>query len=90
MRKFLIAAAALPLVATAGSYKYHDVAATVESTDAKAHTITLKGDDGHSHTAKVEGKAVDELAGVKAGDKVTVTCKDTDKGEHLAVTGIKK
>jgi len=89
MRKSLFAIAALlPVVAFAG-FKYHDVQATVVSTDAKAHTITLKGDDGTEHTAKVEGKAASELANLKAGEKVTATCKDNDKGDHLAVTVIK-
>lgn len=90
MRKFLIAAAVLPFAALAGNYKYHDAPVTVVSADMKAHTLTIKGDDGSTHTAPVEGNAMKELGNVKAGDKVTVTCKDTDKGEHLSVTEIKK
>jgi len=66
---------------------HHNVAAEVVSVDATAHTITLKTDKGES-TVPVEGKAISSLKSVKAGEKVTVTCKDVG-GEHKSVTAIK-
>ena len=83
------AAAAAPAAAEkAQAGKTHEVTAEVVSVDAVKNTITLKGDK-ENHTAPVEGKAIASLKSVKAGDKVTVTCRDNDKGEHQAVTEIK-
>ena len=67
--------------------KTHQVTAEVVSIDAQKHTITLKGETANS-TAPVEGKALAALKTIKAGQKVTVTCRDNDKGEHQAVTEI--
>lgn len=67
---------------------HHDViAAEVISVDTAKNTITLKTDKGEV-TAPAEGKAIASLKTVKAGDKVTVTCRD-ENGEHKAVTFIK-
>jgi hypothetical protein len=82
------AAAAPAAAAKAQAGKTHEVTAEVVSVDAVKNTITLKGDK-ENHTAPVEGKAVASLKTVKAGDKVTVTCRDNEKGEHQAVTEIK-
>ena len=68
--------------------KTHQVTAEVVSVDTQKHTITLKGDTANN-TSPVEGKALAALKSVKAGEKVTVTCRDNDKGEHQAVTEIK-
>jgi hypothetical protein len=68
--------------------KTHEVTAEVVSVDTVKNTITLKGEKGNN-TAPVEGKAVASLKSVKAGEKVTVTCRDNEKGEHQAVTEIK-
>ena len=91
MRKaFLsLAIAVLPLAALAANVKYHDVSATFVSADAKAHTFTVTLDDGSTATGKAEGKAIKELAALKAGDHISMTCKDNEKGEHLAATAIK-
>lgn len=67
----------------------HEVSGTVVSMDAKAHTLTLKDDQGKELTAKCMGSAVKEMSSLKAGEKVTCTCKDNDKGEHLGVIAIK-
>lgn len=80
-------AAEHPKKAAAPAITHHDVAAEVVSVDATAHTITLKTDKGES-TVPVEGKATASLKNVKAGEKVTVTCKDVG-GEHKSVTAIK-
>ena len=86
-------AVALP-VAYAGSEKAmgktHDEKAEVVSVDMTAKTITLKDEKGESHTAPLMGKALEEAKSLKAGDKVSVTCKDKDSGEHEGVTAIKK
>ncbi len=68
----------------------HEAAAEVVSVDVQAKTITIKTDKGEEKTAPVIGKALDELKNIKAGDKVTLTCEDNEKGEHLHVTMIKK
>ena len=68
--------------------KTHEVTAEVVSVDTVKNTITLKGDKGNN-TAPVEGKAVASLKSIKTGEKVTVTCRDNEKGEHQAVTEIK-
>ena len=90
MRNTLLSLAlALPAVALAGSFKYHDVNATLVSADAKSGSFTIKLDDGTTMTDKLEGDAK-QLAGLKAGDAIAITCKDNEKGEHLAATAVKK
>jgi hypothetical protein len=67
--------------------KTHTVEAEVVSADATAKTLTIKGDKGEQ-TVPVEGAAVAELKNVKAGEKVKLTCRDNEQGEHQAVTKI--
>ena len=69
--------------------KNHDVTAEVVSVDMDAKTITIKTDDGKTTTAPVMGEAIGQLKGVKAGEKVTLTCHDKDNGDHEGVTAIK-
>jgi hypothetical protein len=83
----LLVATAAPAVA---AMKTHKMDAEVVSVDAKGKMITLKDDKGESHAAPVMGAAIAELDHVKAGDKVTVTCQDDEKGNHQGVVGIKK
>jgi hypothetical protein len=68
--------------------KGHDVEVEVVSTDATKKTITIKTEKGEN-TVPVEGKAIASLKDVKPGQKVTVVCRDDDKGDHKAVTEIK-
>ena len=82
-------AIALPAAALAGG-KNHDMKAEVVSIDETAKTITLKDEKGENHTAPLLGKAIDEAKQLKAGDKVTATCKDDDKGMHEGVSALKK
>jgi hypothetical protein len=90
MRKLILSLAlVLPAVAQAGAFKYHDVAATFVSADTKANTFTIKFDDGSTSTGPAEGAAAKALGSLKAGDKVSVTCKDDASGEHLSATAIK-
>jgi len=68
--------------------KAHTVGAEFVSYDAKAKTITVKDDQGQTSSARLEGKAVNEVAKLKTGEKVMLTYRDNTSGEHLAVTNI--
>ena len=70
--------------------KTHKLTAEVVSADAQASTITFKGEDGKEMTAKVDAAAAKSLADLKAGDKVTLTCRDSDAGQHEAIVAIEK
>ena len=80
-------AAAAAKQATAAE-KTHVVEAEVVSADATAKTLTIKGEP--NKTVAVDAAAVGSLKDLKAGDKVKLTCRDNDKGEHQAVTKIAK
>jgi len=67
--------------------KYHAVDAEVVSANEKDMTITVKV-DGEEHTEKVSTLAKTRLSGVKAGDKVTLSCKDV-AGSHREVVSIR-
>jgi len=68
--------------------KTHVVEAEVVSVDATAKTLTIKGDP--NKTVAVDASAVGSLKDLKSGDKVKLTCRDNEKGEHQAVTKISK
>jgi hypothetical protein len=85
----VIALLAIP-VATMAANKTHDMAVQVVSVDMKAKKITVKDEKGEDHTAPLLGAAVGEAKGLKPGDKVTVSCEDNEKGDHLGVKAIKK
>ncbi len=76
-------------LALAQADKTHEVMGQVVKTDATAKTITLKAGEKEM-TLPVEGDAVDQLKEVKAGDKVTASCRDDASGAHKAVTKIVK
>jgi PDZ domain-containing secreted protein len=84
------AASASAYQAGATTEKSHQVQAEVVSVDTAKSTMTIKASDGMEKTATVEGSAVSQLKNLKSGDKVTLTCRDDDKGEHRAVTAIQK
>jgi hypothetical protein len=73
--------------AAAEKGKTHEVTAEVVSVDAEKNTITIKGEK-ENKTAPVDAKAAGALKTVKAGDKVTLTCWDNAKGEHVKVIAI--
>ena len=83
------AAAPASAKAPAGKTTTHEMTATVVSMDAKAHTITIKDEQGNDHTAPCMGNAIKEMSSLKAGQKVTCTCKDSAEGKHLGVVEIK-
>ncbi len=82
----LILAHVHPVTAAA---KTHNLTATVVSVDLDGKKITIKDEKGETKTAPVLTEAIESLKTVKAGDRVTLTCKDNDKGEHEGVTAIK-
>jgi len=86
-----VAGLALALAADAkATGKTHDVTAEVVAVDMEAHTITIKAGAGESKTVPVRDEAVEQLKTVTAGEKVVLTCRDNDKGEHEAIVKIKK
>jgi hypothetical protein len=94
MRKVLCSVLVLVMAAVAGAAllaegKTHDVTAEVVSVDAQGKTLTIKGEDGSNMTVKVTGNAIKSLETVKPGQRVVLTCKDNEKGEHQSVTEIK-
>ena len=77
----------LSLVSAAG--KTHDLTGTVVSVDVDGKKITFKDDTGSSMTVPVLDKAVGTLKTLKAGENVTLTCQDNEKGDHEGVSAIK-
>jgi hypothetical protein len=67
--------------------KTHVIMAEVVSVDPAGKTLTVKGEQGET-TSKVEGHAVAQLKTLKAGEKVKLTCRDNEQGEHEAITHI--
>jgi hypothetical protein len=67
--------------------KTHVVEAEVVSADATAKTLTIKGET-ENKVLKVDAEAAAHLKMLKAGEKVKLTCRDNEKGEHEAITKI--
>jgi hypothetical protein len=92
MKRVLITFLALAFasgLALAQAPKTHEVTGEVVKADATAKTLTLKV-EGKEMTVPVEGDAVAQLKDVKAGDRVTATCRDDAGGAHKALTKIVK
>ena len=97
MRKLLLLVVAAFVVASVSAHrspvlaagKTHDMAGTVVSVDPEGKKITFKDDTGTSITAPVLDSAVGTLKTLKAGEKVTLTCQDNEKGDHEGVSAIK-
>lgn len=68
--------------------KTHEVAAEVVSFDATAKTLTIKGEK-ENKTVPVDEKALASVKALKAGEKATLICRDNEKGEHVAIAGVK-
>jgi hypothetical protein len=68
--------------------KTHEVEAEVVSYDAAKKTLTIKGTPDNK-TVPVDAKAVASVKDLKAGEKVTLLCRDNDKGEHQGIAGVK-
>lgn len=78
---------AQPATTQAATAKTHVVEAEVVSADPTASTLTIKGDKENA-VLKVDAPAASHLKALKAGQKVKLTCRDNEKGEHEAVTHI--
>ena len=76
-----------PAKPAAAAAKTHVVEAEIVSADVTAKTLTIKGETGDK-TVPVDAAAAAELKSLKAGDKVKLTCRDNEKGEHQGVTHI--
>jgi Cu/Ag efflux protein CusF len=74
-------------VAAAG--KTHDLTATVVAVDIQAKKITFQDEAGTTNTSPVLDKAVESLKSIKAGEKVVLTCRDNENGNHEAVIAIR-
>jgi Cu/Ag efflux protein CusF len=93
---FVVAAVAVAAQATAPAKpaapaaKTHVVEAEVVSADAVAKTLTVKAEKAEKGemTMKVDAVAAEHLKTLKAGEKVKLTCRDNDKGEHEAISHI--
>jgi 3-isopropylmalate dehydratase small subunit len=86
---FVLAVLAAPVSVAIAAEKTHDVKGTVVSVDLTANTLTFKDDTGQNKTVPALGKAIDSLKTLKAGDNVTLTCTDNEKGEHQGISKIK-
>ena len=82
----LMLAQATPLLA---GEKTHEMKGEVVSVDTTGMKITFKDEKGEEHTAPVMGKALETYKSLQPGQKVIVTCTDTEKGEHQGVSAIK-
>ena len=76
--------------AAAPAAKTHVIEAEVVSADAVAKTLTVKDEKAEKGemTMKVDAVAAGHLKTLKAGEKVKLTCRDNDKGEHEAISHI--
>jgi len=68
--------------------KTHDMTGTVVSADVEGKKLTFKDDSGTSITVPVLDAAVASLKTVKAGEHVTLTCQDNEKGDHEGISKI--
>ena len=73
----------------AAAGKTHDLKATVLSVDITAKKITFQDEAGTTNTSAVLDRAVESLKTVKAGEKVVLTCRDNESGNHEGVIAIK-
>ena len=90
MCAFLVAGMMVaPVTALLAAGKTHDMTTQVVSIDLEKKTVTFKDDKGVNQTAPVLGKALESFKTLKAGDKVTLTCQDNEKGEHQGIVAIK-
>ncbi len=81
----LILAPVTPVLAAA---KTHDMNATVISIDLDMKELTFENMDGKTMTAPVLEKALKAFEALKKGDKITVTCQDTEEGKHEGISKI--
>jgi Cu/Ag efflux protein CusF len=74
--------------ADANAKSYHQATCTVVSVDVEGQTITLSDENGEEFTSVVMGHALDKLADLSYGSRVTITCQDNAKGDHEGIVDI--
>jgi hypothetical protein len=81
--------AARPAPAADVNAKTHEIPAEfVAYSDAtQTLTVTIKGSP-ENKTLPVDAMAVPAVKNLRAGQKVTLVCRDNEKGEHQAVAGV--
>jgi general stress protein 26 len=72
----------------AAAMKSHEANVEIVSVAADGKTITIKGEK-ENKTYPVDEKAIAAVKKLKAGEKATLLCRDNEKGEHVAVAGVK-
>jgi putative heme degradation protein len=74
----------------AGAALAAETKSATKSATAKTHVVEAEvvSADVAASTVKVDTAAAASLKTLKAGEKVKLTCKDNDKGEHEAITHI--
>jgi hypothetical protein len=77
-------------IARAAAGKTHQFDAEFVSADSDAKTLTVKTADGKTLILRAEDQAMTAAKDLKAGEKVTITCRDSDKGAHEAVVSIER
>lgn len=68
--------------------KTHEVSAEFVSLDAAKRTLTIKDEKGQVQTLPLGPSALTEAKTLTKGEKLMLTCRDNDKGEHQEVTHI--
>jgi uncharacterized protein YcfL len=88
MKKLTLLLSVLLVAGVASAAQTAAPATKAKSTapDATAKTLTIKGEP--NKTVPVDATAAATLKNLKAGEKVKLTCRDNDKGEHEAITHI--
>jgi hypothetical protein len=74
--------------ADANAKTYHQSTYTVVAVDVEGQTITLSDENGEEFTSVVMGHALDILADIQQGARVSITCRDDSKGEHEGIVEI--
>jgi hypothetical protein len=80
--------AARPAPAADANDKTHEVSAEIVAYNDTTKTLTIKGSPDNQ-TVPVDAMAVPAVKNLKAGQKVTLVCRDNANGEHVAVAGVK-
>jgi len=74
--------------ADANAKSYHRATYTVVSVDLEGESITLSDDYGNEFTSAVMGDALNKLADITYGVRVTITCQDNANGDHEGIVDI--
>jgi phage baseplate assembly protein gpV len=79
--------AARPAPAADANAKTHEIPAEFVAYNDATQTLTIKGAP-ENKTLPVDAMAVPAVKNLRSGQKVTLVCRDNEKGEHQAVAGV--